>query len=150
MKRCIPTKALSLITKCYDFSSVGIDKTRTSGYAPWSNGQVERSNRSSKGILRVIGEAHPENWDDYIPNIRAAMNNIVQSSTGQTAHKVFFSRVCDAKMPIDIMACEQPLTDDQGSCFARILVEKEKEMCEVLAKVREHMNSSLKRQADNK
>ena len=47
----------------------GIDKTRTSGYAPWSNGQVERSNRSSKGILRVIGEAYPENWDDYIPNI---------------------------------------------------------------------------------
>ena len=33
-----------------------IDKTRTSGFAPWSNGLVERTDRSLKGMLRHLGD----------------------------------------------------------------------------------------------
>ena len=127
----------------------GIDKTRTSGYAPWSNGQVERSNRSVKGMLRQIGEANPETWDLHLPKIRAALNNAVQHTTGQTPHKVFFSQCCDARMPIDLMACEQPLEDDKFTCATQYIVRKERIMCEILAAVRKHMGTKLRLQAVN-
>ena len=127
----------------------GIDKTRTSGYAPWSNGMVERSNRSLKGMLRQIGEARPEDWDEHLPKVRAAINNAVHSTTGHTPRKVFFSQCCDAKMPIDLMACEKALEDDRYTCMTQYIVDREKVQCEILKSVRTHMNRQMRLQADN-
>ena len=44
----------------------GIEKTNTSGYAPWSNGQVERSNASLKIMLRMFGEHYRHSWDKHL------------------------------------------------------------------------------------
>ena len=125
----------------------GITKTRTSGFAPWSNGQVERINRSIKTMILQFGEAHPTDWDLFLSHIRGAINNAIASSTGHTPHKVFFSQCCDARMPLDLMACGKALTDDGFTCMTDYIVKQEVVQCEILNSVRSTMNSKLRLQA---
>ena len=124
-----------------------IDKTRTSGYAPWSNGQVERSNRTLKGMLRQIGNVHSRDWDEHLPKTRAAINNSI-TTNGSTPFKVMMTRGTDAKMPIDLFACEQSMVDDRFNCHSGYLVYQEQVMVEILVMVRESLNTNLRLQAD--
>jgi hypothetical protein len=82
----------------------GIDKTRTSPFAPWSNGMVERSNRSIKSMLRQLcWKVWVDSWDSKLPFVRMALNNTKHSTTGYTPHLLFFSRCENAVLPSDLL-----------------------------------------------
>ena len=127
----------------------GVDKTRTSGFAPWSNGLVERLNRPIKMMLTQFGEDNRTNWDQHLPKVRMAINCAVSSTTGYTPHRLFFSRCEDARMPIDLLACEKPLEYETFGCHAEYVVKREQLVAEIVAKAREIVNSKIKVQADN-
>ena len=80
----------------------GIHKTRTSPFYPQSNGLVERSNRSIKGILRHVCQGGQ--WDKQIPKIRMCLNSTEHRTTGCSPVKMFFSRCNEAVLPLDLLA----------------------------------------------
>jgi len=127
----------------------GVDKTRTSGFAPWSNGLVERLNRPIKMMLTQFGEEHRTNWDDHLPKVRMAINCAVSSTTGFTPHRLFFSRCEDARMPIDLLACEKPLENETYGCHAEYVMKQEQLVADIAARARETINSKIKLQAEN-
>ena len=127
----------------------GIDKTNTSGYAPWSNGQVERSNASLKIMLRMFGERYRHSWDKHLPKMRAALNNAVHSTTGFTPYKLFFAQCRDAVMPIDLMMNEKPIDSKEYACANEFLLEQERIMCEILTQARKHTKAQRSVQAKN-
>ena len=79
----------------------GIQKTRTTPFYPQSNGLVERSNRSIKGILRHA--CREGEWDRQIPKIRMCLNSTEHRTTGVTPYKMFFSRCSEATLPLDLL-----------------------------------------------
>ena len=127
----------------------GVDKTRTSGFAPWSNGLVERLNRPIKMMLTQFGEDHRNNWDAHLPKVRMAINCAVASTTGFTPHRLFFSRCEEARMPIDLLACEKPLVSDSFDCPTEYVVKQEKLVAEVMSLARKHINAKIRLQAEN-
>lgn len=86
----------------------GVKKSRTSGYAPWSNGMLERSNRVLKNLLRQNVHATYNRWDERLPQMRFVMNTIVHSTTGETPYKVWFSRCEEANLPLDLFTGRMP------------------------------------------
>ena len=86
----------------------GVRKSRTSGYAPWSNGMLERSNRVLKNLLRQNVHSTYNRWDERLPQMRLTMNTIVHSTTGETPYKVWFSRCEEANLPIDLFTGRLP------------------------------------------
>ena len=124
-----------------------IKRTTTSGYAPWSNGQVERCNGSIKMILRMFGEQYRYNWDTHIHKMRAAINNSKSASTGFTPFKVFFTFCRDATMPMDLMLLREKYKNVTFTCAAEYLVHQERVMCEILSMTRKHMLAQLKVQS---
>ena len=80
-----------------------VHKTRTTAYAPWSNGMVERSNKTIKAILRALSVHDKENWDELLPYVFMAYNATPHASTGFTPHRLFYSQCTDPRLPIDLM-----------------------------------------------
>ena len=44
----------------------GVHKTYTTPYTPWSDGQVERANKTIQQLLKVYCEERLHVWDEYI------------------------------------------------------------------------------------
>ena len=86
--------------------ALGVKKTTTSGFSPWSNGMVERSNRTIKSVLKCMGrldKLDDGEWWEKLPYIRMAINMTPHSTTGMTPFKVWMSRAADALMPTDLI-----------------------------------------------
>jgi len=88
-----------------------IDKTRTAPYTPWSDGMVERVNRSIQAMLKPHLEAHREDWDQWLWAVAQAYNATVHASTGQTPYKLFLSRGSDPVLPLDLIYGTRPQLD---------------------------------------
>jgi hypothetical protein len=80
-----------------------IHKTRTTAYTPWSNGMVERSNKTIKAILRALSSQERENWDELLPYVFMAYNATPHASTGFTPQRLFYSQCADPLLPVDLM-----------------------------------------------
>jgi hypothetical protein len=80
-----------------------IHKTRTTAYAPWSNGMVERSNKTIKAILRALSAHDREDWDELLPYVFMAYNATPHARTGFTPQRLFYSQCTDPRLPIDLM-----------------------------------------------
>ena len=70
----------------------GVRKTYTTPYTPWSDGQVERANRTIQQLLKVYCEERLHVWDEYIWCVMQAYNSTVQVSTGYTPFMLMHSR----------------------------------------------------------
>ena len=81
----------------------GVKKTRSTPFAPWSSGLVERSNRTIKQMLRQLCNNRPETWDEHLPYIRYALNHTMHSSTGQLPYTLFMSRCSPSSLPCDLI-----------------------------------------------
>ena len=80
----------------------GIQKPRTTPFAPWSNGMVERSNRTIKQILYQHCKDMSD-WDSWLWSIQMTLNSTRHSSTGMTPFKLFMSRCADPVLPVDVI-----------------------------------------------
>ena len=123
----------------------GIEKSRTSPFAPWSNGMVERSNRTIKQMLRQMCNDHwADNWVDKLPFIRLAMNSTVHSSTSLTPYKVFNSRCDDPILPLDLLYGAP--VDPRIRCDREYIMEQKLKAREVASVVESALNKAAQSQ----
>lgn len=96
---------------------------------PWANGQVERFNRSIRPMLAKLSES-PALWNKVLCDVEFAINNTVNSSTGETPTKLLFG------------ICQNGKIDDE----VRPLLESVKQnTTEKLAEIREKASENIVR-----
>lgn len=76
-----------------------IDHVRTSNYAPWSNGNNERSHKTINDILAKQIQNDSESWDVHLNQTLAAIRATVSSTTKHSPYYLMFNR--DILLPID-------------------------------------------------
>ena len=124
----------------------GIVRTTTSPYYPQSNGLVERMNKNIKNILKQSCER--QDWDEILPNIRLALNNVEHRATGVTPFKMFFSRCEEARLPLDLLVHGKS-AERRDVCLIDYAVQQ-KALCEELAEiVRKNTGKAVRMQVDN-
>ena len=64
----------------------------SSAFHPQTDGQTERTNRTLEEMLRHYVSPNHSDWDKHLPMIEFAMNNSLQSSTGQTPFYLYTGR----------------------------------------------------------
>ena len=90
-----------------------IDKTRTTPYAPWSDGMVERTNRTIKAMLRCFTTPGDGDWDDYLELLAGAYRATRHSSSGYSPNMLVLGD--ETLQPIDVVygiTSGQPLVED--------------------------------------
>ena len=112
-----------------------IYKTRTTAYAPWSNGMVERSNKTIEAILRALNVHEKDNWDELLPFVFMAYNATPHASTGFTPQKLFYSQCADPLLPIDLMyGCDDRVVPQ---CYSSYVFHHRNQAMQVAETVRE-------------
>ena len=81
----------------------GVNKTFTTAYTPWSDGMVERANRTIKHLLKVYCEEQLDRWDEYIWCVMQAYNSMVQVSTGFTPFMLMHSGSENPDRSLDVL-----------------------------------------------
>ena len=91
---------------------LGIQKTRTTGYNPKSDGMVERFNRTLMNIVSNMIDPvkRQKDWDDQLPYATLAYRTSVQESTGETPSMMMLGR--ELTLPLDVIA-ESPFTEEE-------------------------------------
>ncbi|KAK7918651.1 hypothetical protein WMY93_009935 [Mugilogobius chulae] len=85
-----------------------ITKTRTTPYHPFSNGQVERFNRTLLQMLRCYVNQNQRNWEEQLPLLTAAYRSSRHTVTGFTPNKLMLGR--EVHQPQDVQsACRGPV-----------------------------------------
>ena len=78
----------------------GISKSRTTSYHPSGNGCVERMNQTLLNMLRSLEAERRRRWPEILPELLAAYNNTVHSSTGYAPSFLMFGR--HLRQPVDL------------------------------------------------
>nr|XP_054592228.1 uncharacterized protein LOC129157094 [Nothobranchius furzeri] len=78
----------------------GVSKSRTTSYHPAGNGAVERMNQTLLNMLRSLEAERQRRWPEYLPELLAAYNNTVHSSTGYAPSFLMFGR--HLRQPVDL------------------------------------------------
>ena len=79
-----------------------INKIRTSGYRPQSNGMCERFNQTLKSFLRkILSDSNRANWDLYLNFAVFAYNIAEHSSTSFSPYFLTFGE--EARLPADLL-----------------------------------------------
>ena len=104
----VPTKLLTDQGRNFEadlmkqvLSLLGVQKLRTSPYHPQTDGQVERMNRTLKGILMAYVNKDHNDWDDHLPLALFAYRSSVHSSSGVSPFKAIYGR--EATTPLVLM-----------------------------------------------
>jgi hypothetical protein len=77
-----------------------ITKFTSTSYHPASNGEVERSNRTTKQMLACYVNDHHDDWDEYVDQLCFAYNTSTHESTNLSPFEII--RGQPAVLPIDI------------------------------------------------
>ena len=123
------------------FSLLGVTKLRTSPYHPQTDGQVERLNRTLKGILTTYVNKDHTDWDVHLPLALFAYRNSVHSSSGVTPFKAIYGR--EATTPLVLMST--PL-DVQEQFISNYCDELEKTLKDVQVSITTKINEAQRRQ----
>ena len=92
------SRIVAAVCKLWD-----MEKTRTTPFAPWSDGMVERCNRTIKQMLRIHCESRIRDWDTKLWAVTMAYNGTVHKSTGVTPFRLMHSRCEDPELPTDLL-----------------------------------------------
>ena len=76
-----------------------MDKTRTTGFHPESDGMVERYNRTLLSMLRMYADDDQTKWDESLPFVMMAYRASVHESTGKTPNEMMFGS--NVSLPLD-------------------------------------------------
>jgi hypothetical protein len=71
---------------------LGIDKRRTAGYHPQTNGMVERFNGTIIDMIAKYTQDEHKAWSKCLPYVQFAYNTSVHSATGYTPYRMLFGR----------------------------------------------------------
>ena len=117
-----------------------IIKTRTTGYRPCSNGQIERMNRTVLQMIRCLRDKNIRDWDLYLPHISSAIRSTVNRSSGFTPNKLMLGR--EVYKPVHVLFG----IDQANRCSrtpAEYVVFLEKTMKEIHELARKNLRASV-------
>jgi transposase InsO family protein len=83
------------------YNLFNIKKTRTTSYCPWSNGGVERVNKSIKGMIQHYTKPGCRDWDQYMVVVAASYRATKHASTGYSPNMLMFGR--ELNHPADLV-----------------------------------------------
>ncbi|BHF62388.1 hypothetical protein SprV_0200537000 [Sparganum proliferum] len=84
-----------------------IRKSRSTPWHPQGNGQVERTNRTLRGLIQSFVNGCPDSsWDVALPQCLLAYRSATHSSTGHTPFALMYGR--EVRLPLDT-SCPLPL-----------------------------------------
>ena len=127
----------------------GVVKTRTSPFAPWSNGMVERSNKTIKALLRqTCSKDYRSSWDQQLPFVRMTLNNTVHGTTGCTPFRLFMSQCDDAKLPCDLLFGRK--SSPGVNCYIEYIEDQRRRCQEQVEMARQHIGKQMQIQRANK
>ncbi|CAH8556952.1 unnamed protein product [Dicrocoelium dendriticum] len=122
---------------------LGIDKTRTTAYHPQGNGQVERTNRSLKSLLKAFADRNINEWDNVLPRCLLAYRSTVHSSTGQTPFLMWTGR--EARLPSDLRL---PMTQQLQSSVMEYVSKLLDSLWQSHQSARVHLGNAHRRQKE--
>ena len=123
----------------------GIQKSRTTGYNPKGNGQVERFNRTLHNLLRGLEPAKRRRWPEHLDELVFSYNCTQHASTGVSPFKLMFGR--SPRLPIDNLIGHT--TEENGELeenYHEWLAAHIKKMEEMY----QHVNEKLQEQASKR
>ena len=123
------------------FHLLGVNKLRTSPYHPQTDGQVERLNRTLKGILTTYVNKDHSDWDVHLPLALFAYRNSVHSSSGVSPFKAIFGR--EATTPLVLMS---PPLEAKEQFISNYCDELEKTLKDVHVSITTKMNVAQRKQ----
>ena len=86
-----------------------IVKTRTTPYAPWSDGMVERVNRIIQAMIKHhVQRTNQLDWDQWLWAVAFTYNTTVHASTNCTPAKLFLTQCADLRLPLDLVYGTKP------------------------------------------
>ncbi len=83
-------------------SLYGIKQTFTVAYHPSSNGLVERANRNILDALSPVVCSLYDDWEDWLPHVKACINSCLCESTGKAPHYILYGG--DKLLPYELLA----------------------------------------------
>lgn len=122
-----------------------INKTRTSGYHPISNGFIERYNYTLVNLISAYVDDDQHEWDMHLPLLTAAYRTCVHDATGYTPNLLMLGREVNA--PIDLMF--GPIIDpdfELPSTYSDYVCELSNRMSRIYELTRENLAKSGIRQ----
>ena len=78
-----------------------IDKTRTTGFYPQSDGLLERFNRTLEDMLSKYVSESQRDWDAFVPLLTMAYRATPQSSIGVSPNMMILEK--EVNLPLDII-----------------------------------------------
>ena len=108
---------------------------RTSGYAPQTNGKVERFHRTLGNILSTLVSREGDDWDVNLPLAIFAYNTQVHSATGYTPF--FLDHLREARHPWQEVPALPELTRTPGSWETEMM----RKAAKVYSQVRRRLNA---------
>lgn len=123
---------------------IEIAKTRTTPFAPWSNGETERMNRTLIGMLKKMVSDNPKKWDTLLQKALMHYRSSVHSSTGFTPYRLMFGR--EMNLPVDV-ALNLP-SNNSSSTVSEYVSKQAKIINETEELARQHLGSAQKRQKE--
>ena len=120
-----------------------IHKKRTTAYRPSSNGQAERVNRGLLAAIRCYVDKHQKDWDEYLPQITAAMRSAVNRSTGFSANALMLGR--EINTPAEFL---HPFSQEKPKGEEEYVRSFREAMQETHSEVRKTLKVQLKRAKD--
>ncbi|KYO27808.1 hypothetical protein Y1Q_0013007 [Alligator mississippiensis] len=88
------------VIKCL-WDCCGVEHLKTTAYYPQTNGLVERFNGTFKGMLKAYVDSNPSDWDEKLPHLLFAYQEVPQESTGFLPFELMFGR--RVRGPLDLV-----------------------------------------------
>ena len=107
----------------------------TTPFCPQSNGLVERTNRCVKDCLSILCEDAPLSWDDFLPEVRFALNSAFHRAVNNQPIYLFMGH--DSSFPVGLSNQITKNEEDSSADHIRRLVKAREVAVEVTARVRE-------------
>ena len=126
---------------------VGTTKTRTTPYAPWSDGLIERYNRSLLQILRILVNENQDDWDTHLPYVTAAYRCCAQESTQMSPYFVMFGR--EMPIPLDLQVGMPARMERQYSCQTEYVIWLKSVFQSAFQRVQTNLKTAARRQKNN-
>ena len=114
-------------------------KTHTTSFTPWSDGMVERSNRTIKQMLKHHVKGDITAWDRNIWAVTMAYNSTVHKSTGFTPFRLMHSRCEDPELPTDILYGRSTTSQLVRGCRMTYVEKQRCDAQKVFARVSDHL-----------
>lgn len=127
-------------------SLVNMAKTRTTPYAPWSNGETERMNKTLMIMLKCMVEENPKKWDLLLQKALMHYRSSVHSSTQFTPYALMFGR--EMRLPLDVCLPDPP-GNEPGKTLPKSVEEHRESIRKTEAIARERLRAAQKCQKDH-